>query len=481
MINVKNYINGQFLESISKNKIDNINPATGKIISTFPRSTKNDIDKAVDVAKNSFQKWKNLPIAQRASYLIKLGNEIKKNAKALAAAETADTGKPLHLSKKMDIPRSSENFIYFGNAIIHNASEFHKMDNNSFNYTLRQPVGVVGCIAPWNLPLYLLTWKIAPALATGNTVVAKPSELTPHTAYLLSKICNKINLPKGVLNIIYGLGSEAGEALVLHKDVPIITFTGGTETGKKIMKNSARNLKKISLELGGKNPNIIFDDADINLAVEISIKSSFLNQGQICLCGSRIFVQKKIYKEFKSKFLLKVKKLIVGDPENINTDLGALISKDHFNKVMGFIEKAKQEGASIIQGGNSLTNVGKFKNGFFIEPTVIENADISSDINQKEIFGPIVSLNYFDSEEDVINFANNTNYGLSASIYTQNLNRAHRVANLIEAGTIWINTWLLRDLRVPFGGMKHSGIGREGGIDSLHFFTESKNVCVKYE
>ncbi len=481
MINVKNYINGQFLESISKNKIDNINPATGKIISTFPRSTKNDIDKAVDVAKNSFQKWKNLPIAQRASYLIKLGNEIKKNAKALAAAETADTGKPLHLSKKMDIPRSSENFIYFGNAIIHNASEFHKMDNNSFNYTLRQPVGVVGCIAPWNLPLYLLTWKIAPALATGNTVVAKPSELTPHTAYLLSKICNKINLPKGVLNIIYGLGSEAGEALVLHKDVPIITFTGGTETGKKIMKNSARNLKKISLELGGKNPNIIFDDADINLAVEISIKSSFLNQGQICLCGSRIFVQKKIYKEFKSKFLLKVKKLIVGDPENINTDLGALISKDHFNKVIGFIEKAKQEGASIIQGGNSLTNVGKFKNGFFIEPTVIENADINSDINQKEIFGPIVSLNYFDSEEDVINFANNTNYGLSASIYTQNLNRAHRVANLIEAGTIWINTWLLRDLRVPFGGMKHSGIGREGGIDSLHFFTESKNVCVKYE
>tara|TARA_Y100001980_G_C14553048_1_gene337918 strand:- start:907 stop:2352 length:1446 start_codon:yes stop_codon:yes gene_type:complete len=481
VINVKNYINGQFLESISKNKIDNINPATGKIISTFPRSTKNDIDKAVDVAKNSFQKWKNLPIAQRASYLIKLGNEIKKNAKALAAAETADTGKPLHLSKKMDIPRSSENFIYFGNAIIHNASEFHKMDNNSFNYTLRQPVGVVGCIAPWNLPLYLLTWKIAPALATGNTVVAKPSELTPHTAYLLSKICNKINLPKGVLNIIYGLGSEAGEALVLHKDVPIITFTGGTETGKKIMKNSARNLKKISLELGGKNPNIIFDDADINLAVEISIKSSFLNQGQICLCGSRIFVQKKIYKEFKSKFLLKVKKLIVGDPENINTDLGALISKDHFNKVMGFIEKAKQEGASIIQGGNSLTNVGKFKNGFFIEPTVIENADINSDINQKEIFGPIVSLNYFDSEEDVINFANNTNYGLSASIYTQNLNRAHRVANLIEAGTIWINTWLLRDLRVPFGGMKHSGIGREGGIDSLHFFTESKNVCVKYE
>ena len=481
MINVKNYINGQFLDSISKNKIDNINPATGKIISTFPRSTKNDIDNAVDVAKNSFQKWKNLPIAQRASYLIKLGNEIKKNAKALAAAETADTGKPLHLSKKMDIPRSYENFIYFGNAIIHNASEFHKMDNNSFNYTLRQPVGVVGCIAPWNLPLYLLTWKIAPALATGNTVVAKPSELTPHTAYLLSKICNKINLPKGVLNIIYGLGSEAGEALVLHKDVPIITFTGGTETGKKIMKNSARNLKKISLELGGKNPNIIFDDADINLAVEISIKSSFLNQGQICLCGSRIFVQKKIYKEFKSKFLLKVKKLIVGDPENINTDLGALISKDHFNKVMGFIEKAKQEGASIIQGGNSLTNVGKFKNGFFIEPTVIENADINSDINQKEIFGPIVSLNYFDSEEDVINFANNTNYGLSASIYTQNLNRAHRVANLIEAGTIWINTWLLRDLRVPFGGMKHSGIGREGGIDSLHFFTESKNVCVKYE
>ena len=481
MKKIKNYINGEFLESSTKNKIDNINPATGKIISTFPRSNHNDIALAVNVAKKSFLSWKNLSTKERAGYLIKLGEEIKKNANELAAAETIDTGKPIQLSKKMDISRSSKNLIYFGNAIIHNSSEFHKMDNNTFNYTLRQPVGVVGCIAPWNLPLYLLTWKIAPALATGNTVIAKPSELTPYTAYLLSKICKKINLPKGVLNIIYGLGSEAGEALVLHKDVPIITFTGGTETGKKIMKNSARNLKKISLELGGKNPNIIFDDADINLAVDISIKSSFLNQGQICLCGSRIYVQKNIYKKFKIKFLRKVKKLTVGDPEDINTDLGAMISKDHFRKVMGFIEKAKQEGASIIQGGNSVSNDGKLKGGFFIEPTVIEDADINSEINQKEIFGPIVSLNYFDNEEDVINYANNTNYGLSASIFTNNLNRAHRVANLIDAGTIWINTWLLRDLRVPFGGMKHSGIGREGGIDSLQFFTESKNVCVKYE
>ena len=294
MKKIKNYINGEFLESSTKNKIDNINPATGKIISTFPRSNHNDIALAVNVAKKSFSSWKNLSIKERAGYLIKLGEEIKKNANELAAAETIDTGKPIQLSKKMDISRSSKNLIYFGNAIIHNSSEFHKMDNNTFNYTLRQPVGVVGCIAPWNLPLYLLTWKIAPALATGNTVIAKPSELTPYTAYLLSKICKKINLPKGVLNIIYGLGSEAGEALVLHKDVPIITFTGGTETGKKIMKNSARNLKKISLELGGKNPNIIFDDADINLAVDISIKSSFLNQGQICLCGSRIYVQKNI-------------------------------------------------------------------------------------------------------------------------------------------------------------------------------------------
>ena len=337
----------------------------------------------------------------------------------------------------------------------------------------------MGCISPWNLPLYLLTWKIAPALAAGNTVIAKPSEVTPMTAFLFSKICNEVGLPKGVLNIVHGYGDRAGDALCRHSDIPIISFTGGTETGRKIATVTASKFKKLSLELGGKNPNIIFDDAGFNDAVDMAVKASFLNQGQICLCGSRLFVQKGIYEKFKLDFLKKTKELTIGDPKNKKNNLGAIVSKEHMEKVLLKIKQAKNEGGIILTGGKRLILNGKLKNGYFIEPTIIEGLSATCKTNQEEIFGPVVSLMPFDKEEDVIKMANATTYGLSASIYTKDVSRAHRVAASIDSGIVWINTWLLRDLRIPFGGMKNSGIGREGGFNSLHFFTEPKNVCIK--
>tara|TARA_Y100001934_G_C12283349_1_gene741090 strand:+ start:69 stop:1511 length:1443 start_codon:yes stop_codon:yes gene_type:complete len=479
MIKIQNYINGTFIDSLSNNTLDNINPATGEIINTFPNSNNKDIDLAVKSAKKAFPLWKSLTVKKRSEILKNIAYEIKENAEKLAVSESLDTGKPEWLSRKMDISRSIDNFIYFANAIKQYSSNFNSMDEIAFNYTLRQPIGVVGCISPWNLPLYLLTWKIAPALVTGNTVVAKPSELTPYTAFLLARICKKINLPDGVLNIVHGIGQNAGDPLVKHKDVKVITFTGGTRTGKIIAKKSASELKKVSLELGGKNPNIIFDDADIDLAVNTSIKSSFLNQGQICLCGSRILVQDSIYDDFKNKFLIKTKNMRTGDPKDKKSDLGSVISKAHLDKILTFIKKAKLDGGKVLCGGKQITYKNKFKNGFFIHPTIIEGLSMKSDVNQKEIFGPVVTLTSFKDEKELVKLANDSKYGLSASIFTKNIKRAHRVASLIEAGTIWINTWMLRDLSVPFGGMKESGIGREGGESSFNFFTEPKNVCVK--
>ena len=476
---LKNYINGKFVNAISNKTLNNFNPSTGEQIQKFPDSDVDDVNIAVKKAKEAFQIWKTKSIKYRSEFLINLGSEIKNNAEKIAIAESIDTGKPEWLSKDLDIPRAAENMFFFGNSIRHFFSEFHNMDNSAFNYTLRQPIGVVGCISPWNLPLYLLTWKIAPAIATGNTVVAKPSELTPYTAFIFSKLCEKINFPKGVINIVHGLGKTAGDAIVKHKDVPVITFTGGTETGKKITRNSASQLKKISLELGGKNPNIIFDDADLDIAIDTSVRASFLNQGQICLCGSRIYIQNNIYNKFKKQFLEKVNKMKVGDPTLNENDLGSVISKEHLNKILNYINIAKDEGGKILIGGKQVKIKGKYEKGFFIEPTVIEGLPVSSKVNQNEVFGPVVTLTPFSDEDDLLKLTNSTQYGLSASIFTQNLNRAHRLASLIDAGTVWINTWLLRDLRVPFGGMKKSGIGREGGHSSLHFFTEPKNICIK--
>jgi aminomuconate-semialdehyde/2-hydroxymuconate-6-semialdehyde dehydrogenase len=353
------------------------------------------------------------------------------------------------------------------------------MGNHALNYTLRTPIGVVACISPWNLPLYLFTWKIAPALAAGNCVVAKPSEVTPMTAFLFSKICIEAGLPKGVLNIVHGLGPKVGAALTSHPNIPVISFTGGTKTGAEIARVAAPMFKKLSLELGGKNPNIIFADCDFEKTVKESVRASFTNQGEICLCGSRIYIEASIYEKFKVAFVEEVEKLKVGDPLLPQTKVGAIASQLHYDKILGYIDLAKEEGGTILCGGKPAEVEERCKNGFFIEPTVVEGLDHLCRTNQEEIFGPVVTLQKFETEKEVIEFANSNNYGLACILFTENLTRAHRVAAAVKSGIVWINCWLLRDLRTPFGGMKQSGVGREGGWEALRFFTEPKNVCIK--
>jgi aminomuconate-semialdehyde/2-hydroxymuconate-6-semialdehyde dehydrogenase len=379
----------------------------------------------------------------------------------------------------VDIPRARDNFKFYATAILHDAYETHDMGIDGFNYTLRQPIGVAGCISPWNLPLYLFSWKIAPALAAGNTVVAKPSEVTPATAYLLSDILAEIGFPKGVLNLVHGLGGEAGAAIVEHPDTAVISFTGGTATGKAISKVAAPMFKKLSLELGGKNANVIFDDCDFEEALKTSIRSSFANQGQICLCGSRIYVQRGIYEKFKTALVERVKGLTVADPLSDEARMGAIVSKDHFEKVLGYIELAKEEGGTLLHGGHAVELEGRCKNGYFLAPTVFEGLPPTCRTNQEEIFGPVVTLTPFDTEEEALALANGTEYGLASTVWTTNLQVAHRMAAGLHAGIVWVNCWLLRDLRTPFGGVKQSGVGREGGFEALRFFTEPKNVCIK--
>ena len=479
MIKIKNYINGELIEPISSSYFDNFTPVTGKVYSQIPDSDSLDIDNAVNAAKIAFKTWSKLSKKDRYDHIMNLADEIESHFDELVQAESKDNGKPEWLAKAVDIPRASENFRFFATASLHFESEIHEMDGKAINYTLRQPVGVVGCISPWNLPLYLLTWKIAPALASGNTVVAKPSEITPMTAFLFSKICQKIKFPEGVLNIVHGYGNKVGDALSRHCDVPIISFTGGTVTGEKIASVAAPMLKKLSLELGGKNPNIVFEDADFDNAVEMSVKAAFSNQGQICLCGSRLFVQESIYEKFKSALIAKSQTLVVGDPTDKNSNLGSIVSKAHMEKILLCIKRAIDEGGKIITGGNRIILQGDLAGGYYIEPTIIDGLSASCKTNQEEIFGPVVSIIPFKSEEEVIEMANSTKYGLSASIFTKDVSRAHRISSAIDAGVVWVNTWMLRDLRIPFGGMKNSGVGREGGFKSLQFFTEPKNVCIK--
>jgi aminomuconate-semialdehyde/2-hydroxymuconate-6-semialdehyde dehydrogenase len=404
---------------------------------------------------------------------------IDRDLDKLALAESIDQGKPLKLAKSVDIPRASANIRFFATASLHFSSESHLMEGEAINYTTRTPIGVVGCISPWNLPLYLFTWKIAPALAAGCTVVAKPSELTPMTAFLFSQLCMEAGLPSGVLNIIHGLGSKVGQAIVEHPNITAISFTGGTVTGKTIAATAAPMFKKLSLELGGKNPNIIFADCDFEEAVSTSIHSSFSNQGEICLCGSRILVERNLYDRFVTEFVKRTKELVVGDPLEETTRIGALISESHTKKVLSYIQLAKQEGGKIECGGEQLKITGRCIGGYFISPAVITGLDQNCRTNQEEIFGPVVTIMPFDKEEDAIDFANSNAYGLSATIWTENLKRAHRVAHRLKSGVVWINCWLLRDLRTPFGGMKQSGVGREGGWEAMKFFTEAKNVCIK--
>ncbi len=477
---IKNYINGKLLDPISKKYLDNFCPSTGKVYSFIPDSDEHDVEIAYQAAQQAFDGWSNTPKEKRASYLIEISRLIEKNLDKLALAESIDNGKPLKLAKTIDIPRAADNFYFYGTGILHFDSLAHSMENSAINYTLRQPIGVAGCISPWNLPLYLFSWKIAPALAAGCTVVAKPSEVTPMTAFLLSEICIDAGLPPGVLNIVHGLGKKVGEAIVSHPGIPLISFTGGTATGKTIASIAAPMFKKLSLELGGKNPNIIFADCDYEKMLSSTMRSSFSNQGQICLCGSRIFIERSIYEKFKLDFISKTKALLVGNPSDDKTNIGAIVSKEHQKKILSYIDLAKTEGGKIICGGNAKIIDGDFVGGYFIEPTIIEGLKYNCRSNQEEIFGPVVSITPFDSEEEALMMANSTIYGLAGIVWTENLTRAHRLANNLKAGIVWINCWLLRDLRTPFGGVKASGVGREGGFEGLDFYTESKNVCIKF-
>tara|TARA_B110000208_G_scaffold27715_1_gene36270 strand:- start:946 stop:2388 length:1443 start_codon:yes stop_codon:yes gene_type:complete len=479
-MNIKNYINGEYVNPVSDSWIDNYNPSNGEIYGQIPNSINEDVENGYKAAKNAFLSWSETSLDERSKIMSKIAQLITEKLPELAAAEAKDNGKPLHVAKSIDIPRAAANFQFFANAITQFASEAHEsVGHNAINFTLRQPIGVVGCISPWNLPLYLFTWKIAPAIAAGNCVVAKPSEITPMTAYLLGEILTEAGLPKGVLNIVHGLGTTTGQAIVAHPGIKAISFTGGTQTGAHIAKVAAPMFKKLSLELGGKNPAIIFADCDYDEMLQTTVRSSFANQGQICLCGSRIFVEASMYQKFKTDFIAAVSKLKVGNPFDTSTDIGALVSRPHLEKVKTYIDNAAQYGGKVIFGGASVS-VDNSEDGYYLEPTIIEVQDNSCTLNQEEIFGPVVTIMPFNDENEVLAMANDVSYGLSATLWTNDLKRTMRVSKQIQAGIVWVNTWLLRDLRTPFGGVKNSGVGREGGFEALRFFTEPKNICIKY-
>jgi aminomuconate-semialdehyde/2-hydroxymuconate-6-semialdehyde dehydrogenase len=477
--NIKNYIDGILTTPYNNNYFNNFDPSTGRVFTMIPDSGDEDVDLAVRSAEKAFPIWAATTVEERSELMMKVASMIRHRLEKFAHAESMDNGKPLWLARSVDIPRAIKNFEFFANAITQFSSESHITDSIAVNYTLRQPVGVVGAISPWNLPLYLFTWKVAPALAAGNCVIAKPSEVTPLTAYLLSEVFIDVGFPQGVFNVIHGHGHRAGKAIVSHPGIKAITFTGGTKTGKDIAAIAAPMFKKLSLELGGKNPTIIFADCNYDEMLETTVRSSFTNQGEICLCGSRILVEKSIYEKFRNDFVEKVKQLRVGDPLLEDSKIGAIVSKQHFDKIMYHISLAMNEGGNILCGGKAVNVPGRCSDGWFIAPTVIENLPSSCRTNQEEIFGPVVTLIPFETEDEAIEIANGTEYGLASILWTENLTRAHNMAALLRSGIVWINCWMLRDLRTPFGGVKNSGVGREGGLEALRFFTEPKNVCVK--
>ena len=477
---LENFIGGHFIGPLSGKFIANINPATAATVGEIPDSDEKDVEVAVESAQKAFPEWSNTTIEKRFLILNRIAELIDENNEQLAMAETNDNGKPLWLSKKTDIYRAAANFRFFATGIMHFATESHNMEDQAVNYTLRQPIGVVGCISPWNLPLYLFTWKIAPALAAGNCVIAKPSEVTPVTAFLLGKICKEAGLPDGVLNIIHGTGPSCGEAIVKHPEVKAISFTGSTKAGERIASIAAPMFKKLSLELGGKNPTIIFADCNWEKMMTTTIQSSFSNQGQICLCGSRILIEFSIYEKFKKEFIQRTKELIVGDPLLETSNQGAIVSKVHFDKILNCIKTAREEDGNILCGGHSLSPEGRCSNGYFIAPTIIEGLGPDCKTNTEEIFGPVVTLQPFTNLEEALHLANANQYGLACTVWTQDITIANKVASKIETGIVWINCWLLRDLRTPFGGLKNSGVGREGGWEALRFFTEAKNVCIQF-
>jgi aminomuconate-semialdehyde/2-hydroxymuconate-6-semialdehyde dehydrogenase len=477
-VNARNFVGGAFQDAAGGETLDNVNPATGGVIGTIPRSRQADVDAAVAAAKAAGQgPWGRTSAGERADLLDRVADLIEARLERLAAVESQDQGKPVGLARRVDIPRAVANFRFFAGAIRHKEEGAQHMAA-ALNYTVRKPVGVCALITPWNLPLYLLTWKVAPALAMGNTIVAKPSELTPRTATFLAEVLAEAGLPAGVFNLLHGLGPEVGAPMTAHPDVKLVSFTGGTATGEHVARAAAPSFKKLSLELGGKNPTLVFADADLDEAIEGAARAAFANQGEICLCGSRILVERTVHDRFVEGLVAKAEALRVGDPAAPDTDVGALVSKAHHDKVSGYVALAREEGGTIAAGG--VVPADTPAGGNFLRPTVVTGLPATCRTATEEIFGPVVTVHPFDTEDEALQMANGVRYGLSASLWTSDLKRAHRVSAALDCGMVWVNTWLLRDLRVPFGGVKDSGVGREGGKWSIEFYSEAKNVCIAF-